>query len=59
MAWTRGSEPAFTLVHNFLLTGVLATIAGLLLIVWSLQLFVEPAIRALCEPGPSANQTSP
>jgi hypothetical protein len=35
--WTRGSEPAFTLVHNFLLTGVLATIAGLLLIVWSLR----------------------
>lgn len=36
-AWTQGSEPAFTLVHNFLLTGVLATSAGLLLIVWSLR----------------------
>jgi hypothetical protein len=35
--WTRGSEPAFTLVHNFLLTGVLATIAGLLLIFWPLR----------------------
>lgn len=35
--WGNGSEPAFTLVHNFLLTGVLATIAGLLLIVWSLR----------------------
>jgi len=34
-AWTHGSEPAFTLVHNFLLTGVMATIAGLLLIIWS------------------------
>ncbi len=35
--WTHGGEPAFTLIHNFLLTGVLATIAGLLLIVWSLR----------------------
>jgi len=35
--WTHGSEPAFTLVHNFLLTGVLATAVGLLLIVWSLR----------------------
>jgi len=35
--WAHGSEPAFTLVHNFLLTGVLATIAGLLLIIWSLR----------------------
>ena len=35
--WAHGSEPAFTLIHNFLLTGVLATIAGLLLIIWSLR----------------------
>jgi len=34
--WTQGSEPAFTLVHNFLFTGALATLAGLLLIFWSL-----------------------
>ena len=35
--WTQGGEPAFTLVPNFLLTGVLATLVGLLLIVWSLR----------------------
>jgi hypothetical protein len=33
--WTRGSEPAFTLVHNFLLTGTLATAMGILLVIWS------------------------
>jgi len=38
--WTQGSEPAFTLVHNFLLTGALATAMGVLLIVWSLR-FIE------------------
>jgi len=35
--WREGAEPAFTLVHNFLLTGVLATVCGLLLIMWSLR----------------------
>jgi hypothetical protein len=35
--WTHGSEPAFTLVHNFLFTGVLATLAGLLLVLWSFR----------------------
>jgi hypothetical protein len=35
--WTQGGEPAFTLVHNFLLTGLLATLLGLLLILWSLR----------------------
>jgi len=33
--WVHGGEPAFTLVHNFLLTGTLATALGILLIVWS------------------------
>lgn len=33
--WVHGSEPAFTLVHNFLLTGMLATTMGILLIAWS------------------------
>lgn len=33
--WKHGSEPAFTLVHNFLLSGLLATAAGVLLIYWS------------------------
>jgi hypothetical protein len=36
-AWTQGGEPAFTLIPNFLLTGVLATAAGLLLILWSIR----------------------
>lgn len=33
--WVHGGEPAFTLVHNFLLTGMLATAIGILLIIWS------------------------
>jgi hypothetical protein len=33
--WVHGGEPAFTLVHNFLLTGILATAIGILLIIWS------------------------
>jgi hypothetical protein len=35
--WTQGGEPAFTLIPNFLFTGILATVAGLLLILWSLR----------------------
>jgi len=35
--WTQGSEPAFTLVPNFLLTGLIATFIGLLMILWSLR----------------------
>jgi hypothetical protein len=33
--WVHGGEPAFTLVHSFLVTGLLATAMGILLIVWS------------------------
>jgi hypothetical protein len=33
--WAHGSEPAFTIVHNFLLTGMLATVMGAMLITWS------------------------
>jgi hypothetical protein len=40
--WREGSEPAFTLVHNFLFTGVLATLAGLLLVFWSLRFIHRP-----------------
>jgi hypothetical protein len=40
--WTQGGEPAFTLVPNFLLTGLLATLLGLLLIVWSLSYIQRP-----------------
>jgi hypothetical protein len=34
--WPHGDEPAFTLIPNFLLTGIAAMIVGLTLIVWSL-----------------------
>jgi len=43
--WTQGGEPAFTLVRNFLLTGALATVAGLLLILWSIR-FIDPMVQA-------------
>ncbi len=33
--WEHGMEPAFTLVPNFLLTGVLAMIVGLSIMIWS------------------------
>jgi hypothetical protein len=35
--WVRGGEPAFTLLHNFLLTGTLATAIGVLIIIWSMM----------------------
>jgi hypothetical protein len=34
--WPHGDEPAFTLIPNFLLTGIAAMIVGLILIIWSL-----------------------
>jgi hypothetical protein len=40
--WTQGGEPAFTLVHNFLLTGVLAALVGILLVFWSLRFIHRP-----------------
>ena len=36
-AWTKGGECAFALIPNFLVTGILATLVGLLLILWSLR----------------------
>lgn len=35
--WRQGGEGAFTLVPNFLATGILATLMGVALIVWSLR----------------------
>ena len=35
--WKEGAEGAFTLIPNFLVTGVIATLFGLLMIVWSLH----------------------
>jgi hypothetical protein len=40
--WTHGSEPAFTIVPDFLLTGILATLIGLLMIYWSLRRIHRP-----------------
>lgn len=34
--WSEGGEGAFTIVPNFLLTGILAMLVGLALIIWSL-----------------------
>lgn len=34
--WPHGNEPAFTLIPNFLLTGIAAMVVGLAIIVWSL-----------------------
>ncbi|MGC9348434.1 MAG: hypothetical protein ACP5JG_09880 [Anaerolineae bacterium] len=34
--WSHGSEPALTLIPNFLASGIVAMLLGLLLIVWSL-----------------------
>ncbi|HMD77275.1 MAG TPA: hypothetical protein VKG86_07865 [Terracidiphilus sp.] len=41
-AWTQGGEGAFTLVPNFLVTGILATLLGLLMILWSLRYIQTP-----------------
>lgn len=35
--WTQGGEGAFTLIPNFLVTGIVATLLGLVLIVWALR----------------------
>lgn len=35
--WLYGTEGAFTLIHNFLITGILAILIALALIVWSLK----------------------
>jgi hypothetical protein len=34
--WPHGNEPAFTLIPNFLITGIAAMLVGLAIIVWSL-----------------------
>lgn len=40
--WTAGGEGAFTIVPNFLATGVLAMLVGLTIIVWSLASIHKP-----------------
>lgn len=34
--WPHGNEPAFTLIPNFLVTGIVAMLFGLAIVVWSL-----------------------
>lgn len=38
MMWPHGNEPAFTLIPNFLITGIAAMLVGLAIIIWSLGL---------------------
>jgi hypothetical protein len=40
--WKQGGEGAFTLIPNFLVTGVIATLLGLLMIAWSLRFIRSP-----------------
>lgn len=40
--WKQGGEGAFTLIPNFFVTGVIATLLGLLMIVWSLRFIRSP-----------------
>lgn len=40
--WINGTEEAFTLVPNFLLTGILAIAVGLLTIAWSIRFIDRP-----------------
>lgn len=35
--WVHGTEGAFTIIHNFLITGICAVLVGLAIIVWSLK----------------------
>jgi hypothetical protein len=35
--WIHGTEAAFTIVHNYLITGILAMLTGLAIVVWSLK----------------------
>lgn len=34
--WIEGTEDAFTIVPNFLITGILSVIVGLLIVIWSI-----------------------
>jgi hypothetical protein len=40
--WKQGGEGEFTLIPNFLVTGVIATMLGLLMIVWSIRFIRSP-----------------
>lgn len=34
--WAEGTEPAFTIVPNFMITGILSMIVGLAIVIWSI-----------------------
>jgi hypothetical protein len=40
--WVYGTEEAFTLIPNFLVTGLLAMVVGLLTIIWSIRYLDRP-----------------
>jgi hypothetical protein len=40
--WTEGGEAAFTIIPNYLLTGILSTLVGLAIIIWSLGFVHKP-----------------
>jgi hypothetical protein len=40
--WPLGTEDAFTLVPNFMITGILAMLVGVTIIIWSLRFIQEP-----------------
>jgi len=44
--WVYGTEPAFTIIPNFLVTGILAMIVGLMVIIWSIA-FIDTKYGAL------------
>ncbi len=35
--WIHGTEAAFTVIHNFLITGIFAVLSGLAVILWSVK----------------------
>ena len=35
--WIHGTEAAFTVIHNFLITGICAVLLGLTVIIWSIK----------------------
>ena len=35
--WIHGTEAAFTVIHNYLITGICAVLSGLAVILWSVK----------------------
>jgi hypothetical protein len=46
--WGHGTEPALTLIPNLLVTGIVATLVSLLVVVWAASLRIEKRFEA-CE----------